>query len=250
MTTAASGQQLRAGQQAVAPAAPPGLDAIRPATLRHQVESALREAIISGHLAPGARLIERQLCETLGVSRTSVREALRKLEAEKLVRNIPHKGPVVAVMSVQEATELYALRGLLEGFAAHEFARLASDAALARAGDAVRQLRAMGRARDPAGVLKAKAALYEVLLDNCGNTLVKEVLNSLYSRVNLLRATSLAQPERLPSSLAEIDALYGALKARDAAAAQQLAQSHVANAQQVAMRVLEQSGRRRRREEA
>jgi DNA-binding GntR family transcriptional regulator len=215
------------------------LGTIRPETLRHQVENALREAITSGRLAPGARLIERELCETLGVSRTSVREALRKLEAEKLVRSIPHKGPVVALMSKQEAAELYALRGLLEGFAAHEFARLASDAAMSRAGEAVRQLRAAGRARDPVGVLKAKAALYEVLLDHCGNTLVKEMVTSLYSRINLLRATSLAQAGRLPASLAEIDALYAALKARDAAAAQRLAQLHVANAQQTAMQVLE-----------
>src|SRR6202044_153255 len=94
------------------------MDLIRPETLRHQVENVLRQAITSGRFAPGARLIERELCETLGVSRTSVREALRRLEAEKLVRSVPHKGPVVAIMSKQEATELYAIRGLLEGFAA------------------------------------------------------------------------------------------------------------------------------------
>ena len=97
---------------------------VRPETLRHQVENALRQAIMSGRFAPGARLIERELCETLGVSRTSVREALRRLEAEKLVRSVPHKGPVVAIMSKQEAAELYAIRGLLEGFAALYFATL------------------------------------------------------------------------------------------------------------------------------
>jgi DNA-binding GntR family transcriptional regulator len=241
MKTGALRHDMAADRDISTPTVPAKLGAIRPETLRQQVENALREAIISGRLAPGARLIERELCETLGVSRTSVREALRRLEAEKLVRSIPHKGPVVAVMSRQEAAELYALRGLLEGFAAHEFARLASDAALARAGDAVRQLRAAARSRSPAAVLQAKAALYDVLLDHCGNMLVKEVLTSLYSRVNLLRATSLAQPERLSSSLAEIDALYGALKARDAAAAQQLARLHVANAQQAAMQELEPS---------
>ncbi|MEM5344979.1 GntR family transcriptional regulator [Paraburkholderia azotifigens] len=211
---------------------------VRPETLRHQVENVLRQAIMSGRFAPGSRLIERELCETLGVSRTSVREALRKLEAEKLVRSVPHKGPVVAVMSQQEASELYALRGLLEGFAAHEFARLASDAAIARFGEAAKELRAQATAQDQAGVLKAKTALYDVLLDNCGNALVKEILNSLYSRVNLLRATSLMHPDRLPSSLREIDKLYKALKARDADEAQELARLHVANAEKAAMRML------------
>ncbi|CAG9233964.1 Transcriptional regulator, GntR family [Paraburkholderia sabiae] len=211
---------------------------VRPETLRHQVENVLRQAIMSGRFAPGSRLIERELCETLGVSRTSVREALRKLEAEKLVRSVPHKGPIVAVMSQQEASELYALRGLLEGFAAHEFARLASDAAIAQFGEAAKELRVQATAQDQAGVLKAKTALYDVLLDNCGNALVKEVLNSLYSRVNLLRATSLMHPDRLPSSLREIDKLYKALKARDADEAQELARLHVANAEKAAMRML------------
>src|ERR1700748_2654106 len=114
---------------------------VRPETLRHQVEHVIRQAIMSGRFAPGARLIERELCETLGVSRTSVREALRRLEAKNLVRTVPHKGPVVAVISRQEASELYALRGLLEGFAAYEFARIASDAAIASFGEAAKELR-------------------------------------------------------------------------------------------------------------
>ncbi|MGS0896364.1 GntR family transcriptional regulator [Burkholderia stagnalis] len=215
---------------------------VRPETLRHQVENVLRQAIMSGRFAPGSRLIERELCETLGVSRTSVREALRRLEAEKLVRSVPHKGPIVAVISREEAAELYALRGLLEGFAAHEFARLADDAAIARFGDAAKELRAQATAQDQAGVLKAKTALYDILLDNCGNALIKEILTSLYSRVNLLRATSLMHPDRLPGSLREIDKLYKALKARDADAAQEAARLHVANAEKAAMRMLEESG--------
>jgi DNA-binding GntR family transcriptional regulator len=200
------------------------MELIRPETLRHQVEHVLRQAIMSGRFAPGARLIERELCESLSVSRTSIREALRRLEAEKLVRIVPHKGPTVAVISREEATELYAIRGLLEGFAAAEFTRHADDAAISGNQDAV---------------LKAKGDLYDVLLGNCGNGLIKEILTSLYSRVNLLRATSLMHPDRLPASLREIDKLYKALKARDAQAAEAAARLHVANAEKAAMRMLE-----------
>jgi DNA-binding GntR family transcriptional regulator len=212
---------------------------IRPETLRHHVENVLRQAIVSGRFAPGARLIERELCESLGVSRTSVREALRKLEAEKLVRSVPHKGPIVAVMSKEEAVELYALRGLLEGFAAHEFARLAHDDAIARFGEVAKELRVQAAAKNQEGVLRAKTALYDLLLENCGNALVREILNSLYSRINLLRTTSLMHPERLPDSLREIDRLYKALKARDGEAAQDIARLHVANAEKAALRMLE-----------
>lgn len=214
---------------------------VRPETLRHQVENALRQAIVSGRFAPGARLIERELCETLGVSRTSVREALRRLEAEKLVRSVPHKGPVVAIMSKQEATQLYAIRALLEGFAAEAFARIADDEAIAQFGEKAKVLRMQALANDQAGVLKAKTELYDVLLDNCGNALIKEILTSLYSRVNLLRATSLMHPDRLPASLREIDKLFKALKARDAEGAGAAARLHVANAEKAAMRMLDKT---------
>lgn len=211
---------------------------VRAETLRTQVESVLRDAITGGTFAPGTRLVERDLCEKLGVSRTSVREALRKLEAEKLIEIVPHKGPVVATISTQEAVDLYALRGLLEGFAAREFARLADDTALRRFGEAVKELRVKALSQDRDGVLTAKTHLYDVLLENCGNALIKEVLTSLYSRINLLRATSLMQPDRLPSSLREIDKLYKLLKAHDEAGAEEAARTHVANAQRAAMRVL------------
>ena len=214
------------------------LGVVRPETLRHQVENVLRQAIMTGRYAPGDRLIERELCETLGVSRTSIREALRKLEAEKLVHIVPNKGPIVAVISQQEAAELYALRGLLEGFAAREFAVRAGDADIARFGAAVRQLHDAGNAQDQARVLQAKTALYDVLLSHCGNSLVKEILTSLHSRVNILRATSLMHLQRLPASLQEIDNLYQAIKDRDADAAQAAAQLHVANAEKIALRLL------------
>ena len=214
---------------------------VRPETLRHQVENVLRQAITSGRFAPGARLIERELCETLGVSRTSVREALRRLEAEKLVRSVPHKGPVVAIMSKQEAGELYAIRGLLEGFAAEQFARIADEEAIVQFCEQAKVLRAQALANNHAGVLKAKTELYDVLLDNCGNALVKEILKSLYSRVKLLRATSLMHPDRLPASLGEIGKLLDALKARDAEAAGAAARLHVANAEKAAMRMLDET---------
>jgi DNA-binding GntR family transcriptional regulator len=215
------------------------MDLIRPETLRHQVEQALRQAIMSGRLAPGARLIERELCESLSVSRTSVREALRRLEAEKLVSIVPHKGPMVAVMTRQEASELYAIRGLLEGFAAAGFTRHADDASVAKFGECVHALKAAAVAGNQDGVLKAKGELYDILLGNCGNALVKEILTSLYSRVNLLRATSLMHPDRLPASLREIDKLYKALKARNAEAAEAAARLHVANAEKAALRMLD-----------
>lgn len=103
------------------------LPQVKAETLRSQVENQLRQAIVGGLLKPGQKLVERELCERLGVSRPSLREALRRLEAEKLIVNVPHRGPEVASMTLAEARDLYAMRRLLEGFAAREFTRLATD---------------------------------------------------------------------------------------------------------------------------
>jgi DNA-binding GntR family transcriptional regulator len=212
---------------------------LRPETLRTQVEGVLRDAITNGTFLPGTRLVERDLCERLGVSRTSIREALRKLEAEKLINIVPHKGPVVATISAKEAEELYALRGQLEGFAAREFARFADESAITEFGEAIKELRVHALAQDQKGVLHAKTRLYDILLNNCNNALVKEIVTSLYTRINLLRATSLMSPERLPASIKELEKLHKLLKARDADGAEEAARTHIANAKKAALRILE-----------
>src|SRR3954466_2792457 len=92
-------------------------------TVRSMVAQKLREAIMSGTLKPGQRLIERELCELMGVSRPSIREALRLLEADGLVNTIPNRGPIVSTVSLEEAEQIYAARALLEGYIARECAR-------------------------------------------------------------------------------------------------------------------------------
>jgi DNA-binding GntR family transcriptional regulator len=215
------------------------LPQVKAETLRSQVENQLRQAIVSGVLTPGQKLVERELCEMLGVSRPSLREALRRLEAEKLIVIVPHRGPEVARMTLAEARDLYAMRRLLEGFAAHEFTRLASDEQVKALAKAVKRLREAGQKNNRAGVLEAKAEFYSILLGGCGNALVQEILGALLSRVSLLRATSLMLPERLPQSLKEIDAMLACIQAKDAAGAQKIADRHVQNAELAALGVFE-----------
>lgn len=214
------------------------LKIVRIDPLRVQAENQLRSAITSGALAAGQKLIERELCEALGISRPSLREALRRLEAEKLIINIPHRGPMVATVSVGEARDMYAVRRLLEGHAAAECARNASDDQLRKLGDAVSQLRAGIRKKSRPDILAAKQQFYAALLDGCGNALVADILGGLLSRISLLRSASLLSDSRLPESLREIEAMLAAITQRDAVRAQKLAADHVANAEQAAMAVL------------
>jgi DNA-binding GntR family transcriptional regulator len=216
------------------------LQIVKPETLRAQVENQLRAAIVNGELPPGAKLIERELCEKMGVSRSSLREALRKLEAEKLIVNIPHRGPEVASLTMQEASELYALRRLLESYAAHEFTRLATDKQVEALAQTVERLRLAAQKNNRSAVLVAKAELYSILLGGCGNALVQDILGGLLARVSLLRSTSLMLPDRLPRSIEEIDELLQRIQARDAKGAGESSYKHVQNAEIAALGVFKQ----------
>lgn len=214
---------------------------IKPVTLRGQVEAFLREAIVDGRLKPGQRLIERELCEQLQISRPSLREALRLLEAERLIRIVPHRGPVVAAVSEQEARDLYALRGLLEGFAAREFALHAADEPRTQLRETVAALRSAAQQQDPGGIVAAKTRFYGVLFRHCGNSLVERLFHSEMQRISLLRSTSLTRPERLAHSLGEIEAMVSAIEQRDGEKAQSLARHHVAQAEVAALAMLQAS---------
>ena len=95
--------------------------------VRTQVAENLRQAILGRHFRPGQRLVERELVEATGASRTSVREALRELAAEGLVTSIPNKGTVVTEVTRDEARQLYELRSGLEALAGRLFVERATD---------------------------------------------------------------------------------------------------------------------------
>src|SRR3954465_7010764 len=138
-----------------------------PAPVRAQVLDTLREAILDHRFAPGQRLIERELVELTGVSRTSVREALRELAAEGLVQTIPNRGVVVATLKVDEARQLYQVRGVLEGLAGRLFVENASEAqrrALRKQLAVIERLAARGQS-----ILEPKDRFYEVLFAGGGN---------------------------------------------------------------------------------
>lgn len=210
----------------------------RPATLRERVESFLRESIMQGSLRPGQRLREVDLCEQLQVSRPTLREALRTLEAEKLIVIEPHRGPSVARMTRKAALDLYALRALLEGYAAREFALHADDALIEQLRAQVAELARQAGRTDRKGLLQAKQRFYEILLEGCDNDLVGQILPGLLSRINLLRAASFSKADRTPQSILEIQAIMRCIEQRDPDGAEAAARHHIRLAQQAALEVL------------
>jgi DNA-binding GntR family transcriptional regulator len=212
------------------------------APLRQQVLDGLRHAIISGRLAPGARLTERELTEMMGVSRTVVREALRQLESEGLTANIPNKGPVVRTLSLDEARDLYSVRAVLEGFAARLFAEKASAAQVAELGAALDKVVAAYGGGDANAVLETKNAFYHVLFEGAGSETLSTMLGTLHARIWRWRALGLSHPQRSESrsseSVANLRAVLGAIEARDADAAERLTRKEANKAADEVVRLL------------
>ncbi|WP_137388498.1 GntR family transcriptional regulator [Rhodoligotrophos defluvii] len=205
------------------------------APLRRRITSVLREAIGAGVLAPGARLVEKDLCRELNVSRTSLREALRELEAEGLVSHQANRGLVVTRISRKEAANVYRVRAALEALVAEQFAQEADAEALDHLKERAVELRRAYETGDLRAILDKKKAFYDSFCQGAGNILVLELLNRLNSRITQLRARSLNADNRKPQSIAEIDQLVAALAARDPEAAQAAALQHVRNAAQAAL---------------
>jgi len=208
------------------------------ATLRLLVEDKLRSAIAAGHFKPGQRLIERELCEQIGVGRTSIREALRQLEAEGLVTTVPHRGPEVSSITADEARQLYEVRALLESFAGQSFAEHGTDDDIRELGDAVERFAAAAEGGNRSQLIEAKTRFYAVLMNGAGNMFVRQMLTLLHNRITLLRLTSMTQPGRLADSVSEIREIYDAIRQRDAARANAACKRHIQTAAEIALAVL------------
>ena len=208
--------------------------------LRKQAEEDLRKAILAGKYDAGERLKERQLMETLGVSRTLLREALRQIEAEGLVTLVPNRGPVVSVLSYEDAEEIYEVRGTLEAQACVGFVLRASSAHVRKLQDVFANLKQAAEGGDVLRTLELSSDFYDVILEGSGNKVLSSMLKLLHNRIVLLRRTSMSEPGRLPETLDELTRMYEALCARDESAASKASQHHVRQASRAALRIMRQ----------
>ncbi|EDZ99763.1 transcriptional regulator, GntR family [Burkholderia sp. H160] len=207
-------------------------------TLRELTLDKLRDAIVQGYFRPGTRLVERTLCDELGVSRTVVREVLRHLETEGLVEIVARQGPIVARLDPMQVGEIYELRGLLEANAARACAEGATP-------EVVRQLREIRaiiedafEKRDLPRVLEYTERFYETLFEAAGKQVSLAVVTSLNARINRLRALTIATPGRGDDSNREMNLLLDAIERRDGDAASAASFAHIKRVSELALRVL------------
>lgn len=191
---------------------------------------------------PGTRLIESRLCERFSVSRTVVREVLRQLEAEGLVRIVPHRGPEVATLTRADAEALYEVREVLERLATELFAVRASDAERAALTTSAAEVAEAIEGGDPRAFLAAKDEFYDTLFSGGKNPEVQKLLETIQARSQLLRVVSLEAPGQGERTVDEITRMTEAAVRGDAAEAGSLAAQHVRAAATAAVSAMEARG--------
>ncbi|MCM3895885.1 GntR family transcriptional regulator [Gordonia sputi] len=206
------------------------------APLREQVIDALRAAILDFTLAPGQRLIERELIEQLGVSRTTVREALRELTSEGLITVVPQKGAIVSSPSVEEAQELYEARRRLEGLLVRRFVERAAKSqiiALAAAAEAFAEATESG---EPLRILDAVDDYHAVIVAGARSPVLESLVGNLQSRLRVLRAQGMPADHSI--SIDKLRGVVDAARDGDADRAEELYDDHLRAAADNAVRSL------------
>ncbi|WP_028785496.1 GntR family transcriptional regulator [Terracoccus sp. 273MFTsu3.1] len=194
-------------------------------SLRDSVTEALRGRIVSGELAPGARLVERQVAEQLGVSRVPVREALRALEREGFLEERPTRGMVVRRLDPDDVAMLFAVRESLEAVLSHRLVDVLDDDGLASLDDLVTRADAHARAGRQAEAIGANAAFHDALVDLAGSRVLSSIIEPVAGRMAWL----LNQHTEPASMVAEHRAIVEALRSRDADRAAAVFRDHLAS---------------------
>lgn len=210
--------------------------------LREVVFEALREAILGGTLLPNERLMEVQLAEELGVSRTPVREAIRKLELEGFVVMIPRKGAYVAGISLKDVADVFEIRAALEGLAAGLAAERITEEELEELERIlVRKSEAIDQ-NDLEKLIEIDTQFHEGLYQASRNEKLTQLINNLREQIQRFRATSLSTPGRMREALEEHKKIVEAISERNITRAQELAQEHIENAENSMLEALRRSG--------
>ena len=201
--------------------------AINHPTLSVVVADSLRKLIASGRLAPGCRLNERQLCDSLKVSRTPLREAYRILAAEGLVEVMPKHGARVVELSQDDVANIFDVLAVSEGLAGRLATEKASRAQLDQIAALHREMMLAYAERDMARYAIAAKATHDTINEAAGNPTLREIYLRLNSQVQKLRYQANLEQANWAKSIEAHEAFVSALLARDGVAVERILREHV-----------------------
>lgn len=192
------------------------------------VQRELELRIMSGELAPGAKLNEIEVAGQLNVSRGPVREAFRALEQAGLLRTEKNRGVYVRAISVEEADEIYELRAVLDEFIGRQLAARITPEGLRELRALVEALDAASQARDVDEYTRLNLSFHDRMVELAGNRKLLETYRRLVKELTLFRREALSRSHAaMPDSTREHRAIVSAIAARDGELAARLMREHV-----------------------
>ena len=211
-------------------------------TLREKILETIRDAILKGSLKPGERVSEPELAERFGISRTPIREAFRQLESEGYLKVIPRKGAVVASLSERDIEEFYAIKIILEGFAAKMAAEKLSMKDIEKLESINQRLAQIAKDGDVKNFFRVHNEFHEVFIKAAGNERLYEMINQLVMKFKRLRLASLSVHGRMEISVEEHRNMIQAFKDNDGDKADSLVRHAATIGADVLIQSMAQSG--------
>ena len=195
--------------------------------LHREVANQIRKMIRNGVLVKGQKINEKHLCESMGVSRTPVRESLRMLSSEGLIDLIPNKGAYVSQPPIKEISDMFEVMSVLEGTCARLATKRMTEKKFRKIEALHQKLEKHYRNRDHEAYLDNNNIYHELIQELSGNKVINDVINGLRQKILLYRHRQLYQPERFDQSIQEHRDLLEAFRKRDAAFAERLMKRHL-----------------------
>jgi DNA-binding GntR family transcriptional regulator len=207
----------------------------------------LREAIVSGVLKPGERLMEVQLAEEMGVSRTPVREAMRKLELEGFVHTVPRKGVFVVEFTDKDIVDTFKVRLALELLAVELAMKNIADGDVELLNGVLEEEARSIEGEDPEGMVHTDERFHEAILQMSGNRQLVQIMGNLREQINRFRFVSLGGKGRSTEVLVEHGRILEGLRAGDLKLALKKTAEHIENTQQALMAAIKSKRAKRSR---
>lgn len=214
--------------------------------LRDVVFNTLRKAILTGQLKPGERLMEVHLANRLGVSRTPIREAIRKLELEGLVIMIPRRGAEVARITEKSLKDVLEVRRALDALSVELACDRIVEADLERLREACRHFEKVAKGADASVIAKADVSLHDIIVEATGNRRLQQLVNNLSEQMYRYRFVYIQEESRHDNLVAEHREIYESIASRDKERASAAAKLHIDNQEKAIVRQIrmENEGRK------
>ena len=208
----------------------------QPVSLKEKAYAEIRRRILSGELSADAPLSEYQLAAELEISRTPVREAVKRLEREGLVHSIPNRGTVVAKLTVRDISEIYQVREQLEGFAARLAAEIMSEESIQKLEEEIDTLNTLASEGQLNEVVASDIRLHKQIIAATQNSRLIELLGTLDDQMYRVRALIPESTQWLEATLADHANIVNAIKAHDEHAAENAMRAHLRSAREHAIK--------------